>query len=134
MIRLAFKNSCHKRGFFSHVLWKSPCSCKSRKSILSKVVVRILLIKNKFKLQHHHHHHHHQRKSFKIAFSLHCRSPSLRIQLRLISENAKELYKNIFTFRNPCFDRNLEACWIVGILVKESQCNQVMNEANIQRF
>ena len=49
--RLALKNSCQKRSFFSHVLWKMPHYCKSHKTFLSKVVVLILLINNSYWLK-----------------------------------------------------------------------------------
>ena len=71
-------------------------------------------------------HHHHRKKSFRNCFL--CRFPSLRILLRLISENTKELDKNCSTVQNPCFDQNLEACRNFGI-VKKSLCYEAMNEA-----
>ena len=71
-------------------------------------------------------HHHHWKKSLRNCFL--CRFPSLRILLRLISENTEELDKNCSTVQNPCFDQNLEACRNFGI-VQKSLCYEAMNEA-----
>ena len=108
------------------MLWKRPCYCKSRKCFLSKVVVRILFVKNislnfnTIIIE---------ENLLKIVFSLHCRSPYLRILLRLISKNTTELYKNFMTVQNPCFNQDLEPCRNSGILFKKFQCNEAINEA-----